>query len=407
MRKITIATCSLNQWALDFTGNLKRTKDSFRISKEKGATYRLGPELELCGYGCNDHLLEMDTMNHCFETLLDLMQSNECENIIGDVGMPVIHNGIRYNCRVIFYNQKILLIRPKMFLANDGNYREMRWFTPWTKNTVEQYKLPSFVRLAIYQESVSFGNCVLTTDHISFGTELCEELFTPSSPHINLSLSGIEVFTNGSASHHEFQKLQRRIELIREATLKCGGIYLYANQQGCDGERVYYDGSALIIVNGQVLAQSSQFSLNDVEVITATIDIEEVITFRASIISRGMQASKIDRVTESQLDVDLLDQTSRKLTKPIKIKLLNPNEEIQYGPACWLWDYLRRSKQNGFFLPLSGGIDSCSTALIVFSMCDLVYKKIVEEDVQVLNDLRAITKNKEFIPKSPQEICGY
>lgn len=22
-------------------------------------------------------------------------------------------------------------IRPKIYLANDGNYREMRWFTPW------------------------------------------------------------------------------------------------------------------------------------------------------------------------------------------------------------------------------------------------------------------------------------
>lgn len=44
------------------------------------------------------------------------------------------------------------------------------------------------------------------------------------------------------------------------------------------------------------------------------------------------------------------------------------------GPACWLWDYLRRSKMAGFFLPLSGGIDSSSTACIVGSMCFLVAK---------------------------------
>ena len=41
--------------------------------------------------------------------------------------------GVRYNCRVIFLNKKLLLVRPKLFLANDGNYREMRWFTPWMK----------------------------------------------------------------------------------------------------------------------------------------------------------------------------------------------------------------------------------------------------------------------------------
>ena len=42
------------------------------------------------------------------------------------------------------------------------------------------------------------------------------------------------------------------------------------------------------------------------------------------------------------------------------------------GPACWLWDYLRRSRTQGYFLPLSGGIDSCATAVIVHSMCRLV-----------------------------------
>lgn len=29
--------------------------------------------------------------------------------------------------------RKILLIRPKISLANVGNYRELRWFTPWNK----------------------------------------------------------------------------------------------------------------------------------------------------------------------------------------------------------------------------------------------------------------------------------
>lgn len=42
------------------------------------------------------------------------------------------------------------------------------------------------------------------------------------------------------------------------------------------------------------------------------------------------------------------------------------------GPACWLWDYLRRSKTQGYFVPLSGGIDSCATAVVVYSMCRLV-----------------------------------
>lgn len=32
----------------------------------------------------------------------------------------------------------------------------------------------------------------------------------------------------------------------------------------------------MIVINGEIVAQGTQFSLNDVEVVTATVDIEEV-----------------------------------------------------------------------------------------------------------------------------------
>lgn len=57
-----------------------------------------------------------------------------------------------------------------------------------------------------------------------------------------------------------------------------------------------------------------------------------------------------------------------------QIKYHRPEEEIAFGPACWLWDYLRRSGASGFLLPLSGGADSSSVAAIVGCMCQLVVK---------------------------------
>jgi predicted amidohydrolase len=47
---ITVATCTLNQWALDFDGSLERVYDSCVQAKQAGAPYRLGPILEICGY---------------------------------------------------------------------------------------------------------------------------------------------------------------------------------------------------------------------------------------------------------------------------------------------------------------------------------------------------------------------
>ena len=88
-----------------------------------------------------------------------------------------------------------------------------------------------------------------------------------------MGLAGVEIFPNSSGSHHELRKLKTRVELIRHQTGLGGGIYLYANQRGEDGSRrLYFDGCAAIYCNGEIMAMSSQFSLNDVEVVTATLD---------------------------------------------------------------------------------------------------------------------------------------
>ena len=233
---------------------------------------------------------------------------------------------------------------------------------------------------------------------------------------------------NGSGSHHELRKLDVRLSLaVEQATKKCGGVYCYANQRGCDGGRLYYDGGAFIAVNGTLLAQASQFSLQDVEVISATIDIDEVRSYRSSIPSMGIQSASLFRDCGTGLytyirysDGRVLPQQLQKSIVPSSI--CNPRrycseEECCYGPACWLWDYLRRSGANGFLLPLSGGADSSSVAAIVSTMCRMVYEEIQKDPYgSVANECRRIchqtTKttdanvDKVWIPKSSQEIVN-
>ena len=104
--------------------------------------------------------------------------------VLADVGMPVRHKNVRYNARVLFYNRKILLIRPKMHLANDGNYREMRYFSPFMKpRVVEDYYLESIVGNITGQETVPFGDVIISTLDSALAAETCEELFAPDSPH--------------------------------------------------------------------------------------------------------------------------------------------------------------------------------------------------------------------------------
>ncbi|XP_010785182.1 glutamine-dependent NAD(+) synthetase-like, partial [Notothenia coriiceps] len=242
---------------------------------------------------------------------------------------------------------------------------------------VEEYFLPRMIQEVTGQDTVPFGDCVLSTKDTCIGTEMCAELWNPRSPHIQMGLDGVEIFTNASASHHELRKADQRVNLIKSATTKSGGIYLYANQRGCDGDRVYYDGCAMVAINGDIVAQGAQFSLSDVEVITATLDLEDVRSYRGEVCQPNMESEpkpchrvKVDFSLSSGDDIYLPTH------QPITWNFHTPEEEISLGPACWLWDYLRRSGQAGFLLPLSGGVDSSSTACIVYSMCVLICQAI-------------------------------
>ncbi|XP_013415457.1 glutamine-dependent NAD(+) synthetase isoform X2 [Lingula anatina] len=323
--------------------------------------------------------------------------------------MPVKHKNVAYNCRVLFLNRKILLIRPKIQLACDGNYREYRYFTGWAKlQQTEEYFLPRMIQEITGQQTVPIGDAVLSTLDTCIGSEICEELWTAESRHVAMGLDGVEIFTNASGSHHQLRKAYESVDLVKSATYKSGGIYLFANQIGCDGDRLYFDGRSKIAINGDIIAQGKQFSLNEVEVLTATLDLEDVRGYKNQIKSRCQSAATCKAFPRVKVDFSLSheDDFFFPVYEPIEWKYHTPEEEIALGPACWLWDYLRRSGSGGYFLPLSGGIDSSSTACIVASMCHLVCEAVLEGDSKVLEDARKITGDPNYIPTDPKELAN-
>lgn len=393
MRLLKVATCNLNQWSMDFDSNLNNIKESISRAKQAGAVIRLGPELEITGYGCEDHFLELDTVTHAWECLKQILLGDWTDGILCSFGMPVIRESERYNCQVVCMNRKILMIRPKLWLANDGNYRELRWFTAWKqKYKIVDFQLPPDVAEALSQQMVPFGYGFIQFLDTAVAAEVCEELFTPVPPHAELALNGVEVFMNASGSHHQLRKLDVRMRAFIGATNARGGVYMYSNQQGCDGSRLYYDGCCSVVVNGDVVAQGLQFSLKDVEVVVAQVDLDAVASLRGSISSFQEQASCKTGVAYITAPYKLCKpfHLEEPISCPLKIKYHVPEEEIAFGPACWLWDYLRRSGASGFLLPLSGGADSSSVAAIVGCMCQLVVKEIENGDEQVKTDAMRI-----------------
>ena len=86
MSKIGVAVCTLNQLALDFEGNLKRILKSLDECVQQNASIRIGPELEVSGYSCEDAFFEEDTVFHSWQVLVKILERTEYQNLLIDIG---------------------------------------------------------------------------------------------------------------------------------------------------------------------------------------------------------------------------------------------------------------------------------------------------------------------------------
>ncbi|KAL7922940.1 hypothetical protein ACQKWADRAFT_312474 [Trichoderma austrokoningii] len=178
-------------------------------------------------------------------------------------------------------------------------------------------------------------------------------------------LNGSELFTNNSESHHSSRKLNERIALIQEAARENGSIYLYANQSG------------------------AQFSLLDVEVVIATVDLEEVRTYRFAP-SRNFQAVQAPVYERIEVDFTLSQDNLRILEVPTPTMLPKyhvPEEEIALGPATTEQNCRLSSSS-------SGGIDSCATAAIAYSMRRLAVQAV------------RLATFSNILANTPEEFCN-
>lgn len=412
-RLCRVATCTVNNWALDFRGNFERIVKTCSEANALGARIRLGPELEIPGYGCADHFFEGDTERHSWEMLSKLVEkSTEWPDLLIITGLPTRFRGLLYNCAAALKNGKLLFIRAKMALADDNIYRESRWFVKWTE-TFKHYQMELNPQIHFEQSSVPFGDGILaSSDNVRIGFEICEELWSSRSTNIRLAEQGVDIICNGSGSHHILGKSNYRInQLILGSSAKVGGVYLYANHRGCDGDRVYYDGASSIAQNGDLLAQIHQFDIEDTCVTTAIVDLSENATFRQMKSSDRGHSSDATTVVPVRFEGNMIGgvKYNEKCTEPItnvEDLQLSPIAELCHGPPAYLWTYLRRSGMSGYFIPLSGGQDSSAVAAMVRLMCEKVCGAVKRRRETDGGDDPAYYLQGKKVGEDPAELCN-
>jgi NAD+ synthase (glutamine-hydrolysing) len=147
------------------------------------------------------------------------------------------------------------------------------------------------------------------------------------------------------------------------------------------------------------------------QVLVATVDLDDVRTFRAATSSAQAQAAEASRALAVPRVVaprsphftpcPPFPRSVPSRPQAGGAAYARPEEECAYGPACWLWDYLRRSGASGFFLPLSGGADSGATCAIVGAMCQLVAAECRAGNAQVTQGLLLRREGRSSSPPPP------
>ena len=273
---------------------------------------------------------------------------------------------------------------------------------------VEDFQVPLVVRKVHGDSTVPIGDVILSTIGMSIGIHFFDELCMQKPPQCSTARDGASVHIVSAASCHTLGGIRDRFSTLKQTAETSGGVILYANQRGCDGNRSYYDACPMVFAQGELVAQGSQFLLQDVEVLIAVLDVDAAEASRASqddaIDFFGLKSYRCITLGRD-LAFDHGADAYCPFNKPKAFRSYSSDEEIAMGPACWLWDYLRRSNAGGVFVPLSGGMDSCSTAMIVFSMCRLLLDAIQNGNRQVQADVRSVTREREWLPKTPQELC--
>ena len=262
--------------AVNVTTVANPTRNSYEIlklikkSQKKDVSVILFPELTLTGYTASDLFFNQTLLKKQNSILKKLLEDSKSINTITIIGIALLYKNRLYNTAVVFQNGIILGIIPKTFLPNKKEFYEKRQFISG-KNIKEK-------SINFLGQNVPFGVDLLFTDHknMTFGIEICEDLWAVTPPSNRMASSGANLFFNLSASNELIGKAQYREELVRTQSARCMGAYVYSSAGvGESTTDTVFGGHAIICEYGSTIAQNQRFSLKNTLTI-ADIDLERL-----------------------------------------------------------------------------------------------------------------------------------
>ena len=377
--------------------NKEKIMDKLKEAYDYKASYIALPELATTGYSCQDLFFQDALIKASNKTLSDIIESTKGRSEIIIIGAPLQLRNKLYNTAYVIRDSKVLGIAVKTMIPNYHEFYEKRWFVSANELEISSVDVKDLgLSLTDMDYTVPIGNNLVFEDtgSVSFGVEICEDLWSPIPPSNTLALAGAEIIFNISASNETISKREYRKNLVKHQSASCLGDYLYVSAGSSESTQdLIFSGHSILAQNGALINENRDF-IADNYLMIADIDIEKIrydrklsTTFADSCL---MFKEKIAQVNRVRLPYQSVPESDGEYISAPKHPFIPKSKDKRIKRCNEIFDMqvsglVKRLKITGSrpVVGVSGGMDS--------TLALLVSAKALKKMKRDSSDLIAIT----------------
>jgi NAD+ synthase (glutamine-hydrolysing) len=352
--------------------NARRTVALAQLAHERDAALIVFPELGLSAYTSDDLFHQDALVDAALAAIETVRRASEQLTPVIVAGAPLRTEQGLFNTAVVIHRGAVLGAVPKSYLPEYREFYEKRQF-----RAARDLARPE---IRIGGALVPFGNDLLfeATDLADFTlhVEICEDVWAPIPPSTYGALAGATLLANLSASNVTVGKPEYRHVLCAGHSARTLSAYIYtAAGRGESTTDLAWDGQALIYENGDFLAESERYPLDD-ELITADVDLDRLRSDRTERSSWGDSIGDLRERLRAMRRVEFELRPPSRAVRPVREIPRFPYvpsdprsrrercEEVYMIQVTGLQTRLEATGIERLVIGVSGGLDS-THALIV------------------------------------------
>lgn len=366
---LRVATASPEVAVGDVATNVERINALYAEAVVHDVSLVVFPELSITGYTIQDLVAQPALLKQAREGLLMLAQNTKDTQTAAVVGLPLSVNNAIYNCAAVLANGRIRGIVPKQHLPTYNEFYEKRWYQSWDADRKN-------VMVTIENQAVPFGTQQLfQIGEQLVGIEICEDLWVPRQPSIELAANGATIIANPSASPETVAKSAYRRSLVANTAARTVTGYIYASADSSEStSEIVMSGHQIISEIGTTVSERAPFSplqrlmISDIDTQHITHDRQHTTNFPNDFAIPPTRLSIKPQQTTLLRSIDPEPFIPKGSPEQINERL----DTILNIQATGLAMRLKSANIRKVILGLSGGLDSTLALLVAVRAGELL-----------------------------------